>query len=370
MQKLTGRLIPFPQAGVFRLALLVGILCMATSTGAQEIYLENTSKALYQMEILRPAGITIDTSLRTIMLFPGQPLADSQIEIRVNDRFDKSAKQMLPALFSQTCQRAAGILSEGPRYNCLIPENDSAFFPPEIKSWDDIQSFCRQAGSDVLAVLQIAWCTVGIQSQLTSENVYYSGDITSLEGIEGNPLVVAGITSEAEFTWQLYFPGEHKLEIQKVRSKDQITNMRFNYKPELFAYMNEELPKILDRLSANAAQKFAQLVSPIWETTIRSYYDKGNSDMRLASRLLLSGKIDEAAAMWERLAESKNKGISKHARFNLLLICELEGRYAEGLQIAENLSQEFSMPEAVSYAEILKERMREQKLLDKQIPKE
>ncbi|MFN8206683.1 MAG: DUF6340 family protein [Bacteroidales bacterium] len=360
----------YKRKGIIRLAFLLSLLCLVRSSLAQEIYLENTSKSNYQMDILRPAGITIDTSLRTILLFPGQPLADSQIEIRLNDRFDKSAKQMLPALFSQTCQRAAGILSEGPRFNCLIPENDSSFFPPEIKSWDDIQSFCRQAGSDVLAVLQIVGCTVGIRSQLTSENVYYSGDITSLKGIEGNPLVLAEIASEAEFTWQLYFPVEHKLETQKIRSKDQITNMRFNDKPELFAYMNEELPKILDRLSANAAQKFAQLVSPVWETTIRSYYDKGNSDMRLASRLLQSGKIDEAAAIWERLAESNNKGISKHARFNQLLICELDGNYAEGVQIAEKLSQEFSMPDAVSYAEILKERMREQELLDKQIPME
>jgi hypothetical protein len=374
MHRLTEKSKTILTRDTIRMFILFILICIERYTVAQEIYLENTSKSLYQMEILEPAGMNIDTNLQAILLIPGQPGNDSGIEVLLNGKNEKNERQMLPAFFSQTCQRAAGIISEGPRFKTLIPQDDSTFFPPGIQTWEDIESFCRQANTDLLAVLEVLICPITIQSQLSATGIYvdFSDDpgYTPSPRMEGSPVILASCKTEAVFTWHLYFPGKRIMEVKKTQSVDQINNLHFKSQPEISDYLSEEIPDILDRISTDAAQQFAQLVSPTWANTIRTYFDKGCREMRLASRFLQNGETDKAAALWEKLVTSNNKGISKHARFNLLLICELDGRYSEGLQLAEKLSQEFSMPEAVSYSEILKIRIQEQELLEQQLSKE
>lgn len=95
--------------------------------------------------------------------------------------------------------------------------------------------------------------------------------------------------------------------------------------PELFGEnINHKL--LLNNASEFLGKSFGAKIVPTWLKVERSYYRSRNVNMLAAEKLCLNGEYLKAAEIYNRETKSKNRNIAAKARYNMALICEMEGK--------------------------------------------
>jgi hypothetical protein len=74
-----------------------------------------------------------------------------------------------------------------------------------------------------------------------------------------------------------------------------------------------------------AALSFSKLFIPYWEVAERRMYLSGNYEMKIAQKYALNNQWIEAADIWKRYTNNKNKGLAAKAMFNMALASEVYG---------------------------------------------
>ncbi len=70
---------------------------------------------------------------------------------------------------------------------------------------------------------------------------------------------------------------------------------------------------------------FAELLIPHWVEVQRMYYKSGQCRIKKAEELIKENDWIEAAEIWKKNVNNKNKSIAAKSMFNLALACEIEG---------------------------------------------
>lgn len=73
-----------------------------------------------------------------------------------------------------------------------------------------------------------------------------------------------------------------------------------------------------------SAETFSQFLIPRWITVNRTLYRTLNDDMRLACKLTEQNRLEEAAAVYERLIGSEKMKIRAMAMFNMAFVSEMQ----------------------------------------------
>jgi hypothetical protein len=349
---------------MIRFCLLLLLVIHLSSCGGG-IYIESTSTSTYNFDILKPAESPLDTNINRIMVMPGEPTANSKIyKIKEKDKIDNTEFYIHP-LLSETTDKLVDILTDSPRYTIKIPKNESAEFPTRLINWDELDSAGKNEEIDaflILDAIQSSTCFTLQSTLLRTEREDYNPEEIDSRNLEYFYL----LDTKAEFTWKIYRPFTHEITTKKILLSDEGSGLQFPTKKAALE-ANEEITDHLLQIADQAADKFAQTIAPIWENTSRKFFNKGNSGMREAAAWIGEGTIENAAEIWEKLATNVNPGISKEARFNLILIHELNGEFEEGLKIANDLINEYDMPAARIYVGILKVRLEDKSKLDEQL---
>lgn len=89
--------------------------------------------------------------------------------------------------------------------------------------------------------------------------------------------------------------------------------------------------KLLKNTAGSLGKSFANELIPHWQPATRIYYRSHNPLMLTAQKYLLSEKYREAAEIYRRLTNNKNKNIAAKATYNMALICETEGNLEAAL---------------------------------------
>lgn len=97
-----------------------------------------------------------------------------------------------------------------------------------------------------------------------------------------------------------------------------------NLYPELFG--NEQNHRLLLQTAAEyLGMTFTEKLLPSWKKVNRTYYPSKNINMQLAEKYLQEGNWLKAADIYSRETENKNLNIAAKAKYNMALICEMEG---------------------------------------------
>ena len=75
-----------------------------------------------------------------------------------------------------------------------------------------------------------------------------------------------------------------------------------------------------------AGSKFAQFLVPHWIEVQRMYYLSGHVELKKTEDLIKNGKWMEAAKIWKEESHNKKKSIAAKSKFNMGLVCEMEGK--------------------------------------------
>ena len=143
---------------------------------------------------------------------------------------------------------------------------------------------------------------------------------------------------------------------------------------ETFKSFPESMAEVLAGfLGEETANRFI----PSWTETERVLYTSGSARMKEANSYANAENWDEATALWKSLLGQKNKAIDKaKLSSNLAVACEMKEKFPEALQWAEQSQTHFkeagsstSQEESEwiqSYITVLKKRIADNKVLDKQ----
>lgn len=95
--------------------------------------------------------------------------------------------------------------------------------------------------------------------------------------------------------------------------------------PELFGSdLNHKL--LLENTAEYLGRTFGAKIVPSWLKVERSYYRSSNIDMRNAEKYCKEGDWLKAAEIYNRETANKNRNIAAKAKYNMALVCEMEGK--------------------------------------------
>jgi tetratricopeptide (TPR) repeat protein len=114
---------------------------------------------------------------------------------------------------------------------------------------------------------------------------------------------------------------------------------------------------------------FGLKLIPSWTITDRSYFLSKNIEMKKAEELCKNGEWIKAAEIYKRFTLSKNKNISAKAKYNMALICEMEGDIDAAIDWLNKSKsdQNIMLFSCKEYAKELEKRKQELNLLDAHI---
>ena len=72
-------------------------------------------------------------------------------------------------------------------------------------------------------------------------------------------------------------------------------------------------------------EKFAEFLIPHWTEAERVYYRSGHIELKKTEELVEQNRWMEAAEIWKKNVNNKNKNIAAKSMFNMALACEVNG---------------------------------------------
>jgi len=125
----------------------------------------------------------------------------------------------------------------------------------------------------------------------------------------------------AKLPWTIYLKGDTTKYVY-----DQYDDLYYGNSvyPEFFG-SREKHKQLVENTAVYFGKTFGSKLIPSWRKTERSYYISKNIEMMKAEEFCRSGKWLKAAEIYRRYTQNKNKNISNIAKYNMALVCEMEG---------------------------------------------
>ncbi|MDP3433822.1 MAG: DUF6340 family protein, partial [Bacteroidota bacterium] len=192
--------------------------------------------------------------------------------------------------------------------NYLFSRGDSLFNYPELHKKFDFDAFI------FLDFFQL--------KDLLSNNTGYYSDNRIIEQFPEFRKSTKLESVKANLLWTVSFKGDTSVYL--VRQPDDLYYGNAVY-PELFGNdVNHRL--LLKNASEYLGKAFGAKIVPTWLKVERSYYRSRNVNMLAAEKYFLNGEYLKAAEIYNRETKNKNRNIAAKARYNMALLCEMEGK--------------------------------------------
>lgn len=296
--------------------LLIAILGFASSC----VTTHNMSSI--QVEILKPALFAMPENIDTIAIFKRDLYRSDTITFRYFDvdnkktqtnkfvRYSDLSNKCVDALadFLNTEGYFQRVINYKDSMNYLFSGSDSLIHYPELH---------KKSGVDVFVFLDF----FQLKDHLTNSTGYYSyNDITEQFPEFRNSTKLESVG--ANLLWTVSFKGDTSVYL--VRQPDDLYYGNAVY-PELFGNdVNHRL--LLNNASEYLGKAFGAKIVPTWLKVERRYYRSRNVNMLQAEKLCLNGEYLKAAELYNRETKNKNRNIAAKARYNMALLCEMEGK--------------------------------------------
>ncbi|MDP3914049.1 MAG: DUF6340 family protein [Bacteroidota bacterium] len=298
--------------------LLIAILGFASSC------VTTYNMSSIQVEILKPGFYTMPENIDTIAIFKRDLFQSDTIAFRYSDGDNK--KMLTDKLISyrdlsNNCVDALAdflsnegyflkIINYKDSMNYLFSRGDSLINYPELH---------KKSGADAFIFLDFFL----MEDHLINNTGYYSDNgIIVIEQFPEFRRSSRLETVNANLLWTVSFKGDSSVYL--VKQPDNLYYGNSVY-PELFGNdINHRL--LLKNASEYLGKAFGAKIVPTWLKVERSYYRSRNDNMLAAEKLCLNGEYLKAAEIYKRETKNKNRNIAAKARYNMALLCEMEGK--------------------------------------------
>ena len=214
-----------------------------------------------------------------------------------------------------------------------------------------IETIADTCSADVLLSLDHFYTRNGV--------TYFSYNNTAHEAVE------------VHYSWTAYDLNSKKLVFHFSRG-DTIS---WSHGPEYKKPAMKKLPPRRDAV-LNAADiagcNTAEFLVPHWKTVQRMIYNLGHPELQAAKQLVEQGKWLEAAEVWKRHVDSKNKTIEAACKYNMAVASEMNDKIDLALNWVVDSYHVFGEKNEIhalncrDYIRILSLRMRDVNIMEQQ----
>jgi hypothetical protein len=342
---------------IIRFILLLGIIFVFTSS------------AWVNLTLIRPAVINLPQYIQTIIIVDRSVAPDTKRnkweEIITGEAMHQDAQAI-----QQTIDGFIYTIGNAPRFNIIrttekyMGDNTGKIFP-DVLPWSTIDKLCQKYKADAVIAVESFDSDYIITNGMRVET---SKDNSGLP-IKLNVFFAEGVAT-VNMGFRLYNPKEKVIVDQYLFSQKQ----RFDATAKT---LTEALQRILDKTSAinevsyDAGSIYAKRITPTYYKVTRYFYNRPKRNKKL-----MEGVRRSEVADWEGAIESWNEAIKVDSRkqkgriaLNIAVAYEVLGDMDKALMWASKAYTDYSEKMANDYVRDLKARLREEAVVNEQLPK-
>lgn len=318
------------------------------------------------MQILVPARIDIPTSIQSVGIanrsLPGKESSFANIL----EGFLSGETVFADKEGSERCLSGlSNSLSSAPRFQAVIMHGaemkgtgTKSFAPP--LDWGEVDRYCKQYSVDALVVLESFDSDVHFdRSERKVKKKIDEREVMITE-------YIASLTITVNSGWRVYDNRSKRIIDENVYSDSKSWDGKGDKPEEAMRRLPSKRNAINDA-GYFAGQQFAFRISPTWKNASRSYYIKGNDELKKAKSYVKTNNWDAAIEIWKREAMNADGEIAGRACYNMAVASEVKGDLEIALSWATKSLRNFNNKKASSYINILNARLADQRRLDKQM---
>jgi hypothetical protein len=304
--------------------------------------------SMITISVLEPATVNLPGSIQKLSIFPEAGIQEppgtfSRLRVITLDSSLNTAevkKGYLHGIYD--------IMSVSPRFQKVVIA-DSAFENYTRKgsiTWDEMQQICKHDTTDALLILRKATSHDSIVGQFVNDQYTYFYQIINAT------------------KWAFYEPFTY----QYTEDYDFSDTILVVYADKWLFEKDLDAGDMLYKACYRTGEYVGQRLCPTWSDDVpRFYYTSPGRDMREAASYVRKNQWLDAAMIWNRISESPKRRIAAKASLNLALAYERDDVLDQAMlwiTYADSLNRNRL---TLKYKKNLEERLKEKKLLDRQM---
>lgn len=323
-----------------------------------------TTFSYVKIETLAPAEMNIPVHLNKIVVVDRRSFDYTRI-LTKNYFFNGSifrdiSDNRLKILDSLISDNYFGSLMENiksePRYDLLKPDSSLTIrknqdFNTKPLNWIEVGNITEPGSAD------------GV---LSYESCSYYDKYKEKKYSDGTIIVTIEIFIVSN--WILYDNTNNRTISISGRDTSYVDIIGYDYND--LARNKPEIISVLKECGINAGLSLIQKLTPYWVESNRFYFTGPGQELRNAEVFVKEGNWDNATAIWRGLVDSESILISSRACFNIALACEVQGKPDLAWEWIKDLYIPMWNEDLVSYQDIIKKRLKEQKVLNRQFERQ
>lgn len=232
---------------------------------------------------------------------------------------------------------------------------------PAALSWQDVEKICEENGVDALLSLEMYDTDTKVDFETTMIN------IPNNLGIKANvPGHKVTLFTTIKNGWRVYNPN-NKIVLDEIVENHQVVSHGEGINPMKAVEAIIGRKEAVIQTSTNLGSAYASDLRPLRRRVTREYFVRGTDNFKIAQRRAQTGDWEGAADLWEREVQNPDMKIAGRACYNMAIINEINGDLNKAMEWASRSYADYDISNALRYVNILKHRMSEQRLLDKQL---
>lgn len=318
------------------------------------------------LNAMRPAEITFDPSVNTILIVDRSKFEKKAVNIiegvltGEGIAQDKAAVQAFMNSFQLQLNQSPRFTAKTARER-LDGNSITAAFPKQLK-WTEVESLCRRYGADIMLSVEIFDSDMVITDGKRTVERVIETDSTK-RTVQVDEFYAEGVAN-INIGIRLYDPETKSIIDQQLFRRSNTWSQSADSKAEALA-------KLINKGDANRylsealGSSYAFKIAPMPIQISRSFRGKSKKapELERGSRQADVGNWSEAARIWERgLRGSRDKEAGFMA-YNIALAHEVQGDLNKALQWASRSYTEYGNKDGRSYANIIRGRMEDERIL-------
>ena len=234
---------------------------------------------------------------------------------------------------------------------------------PAALSWEDVNRICEE--NDVDLLISLEFYDTDTKADLQAELV----EVPNSFGIKAKvPHTKITLNTVIKNGWRVYYPPTKDI-LDEVASNNYVTSSGHGINPV------KAMEAIIGR--KEAVLQNSTYIGNLYgldtraksRRVTRDYFVSGTDNFVVAKRRAQTGDWQGAAELWEQEVNNPKGKIAGRACYNMAIISEINGDLDTAMDWASKSYADYRTKEALYYINILRDRMADQRELDRQLSK-
>jgi len=316
---------------------------------------------------LRPADVNLPSNVKSVLLLNRyKPTKQNRWLNIVEGLFTGEILFADKRGVEQTLAGLQSRLQSGPKFtvsiaNEIFEGTGTGMFPPPLQM-ADIDRLCKTYNVDAVIALEAFDSDINI----TAEPRQRKRTVNGKEVIEN--FFLASENVRINVGWRIY-----------NGAGGAVIDQHQMYSSEVFTHEGNtaEIARrgllfpadAIMRTGYSAGDGYGVRIAPSWVRYVREIYGRAApvSNMKVAKRMAVRGDWQQAADLWQKLANSARPKVAKRAMYNRAVAAEMLGKYDDALEWARKAANTYGLRNADRYIVVLNARLNELQRLDQQM---